>query len=67
VIGRIPLVAGSAVRRAGLMRRMWDSAVLGFSSAMGDTISALRSSLSGFPLAQIPPARAETPAVAKAP
>jgi serine-type D-Ala-D-Ala carboxypeptidase (penicillin-binding protein 5/6) len=67
VIGRIPLVAGSAVRRAGLLRRMWDSAVLGFSSAVGSTFSALHASYSGFPLAQMTPAQSETAAGTKAP
>ncbi|MGA2477146.1 MAG: D-alanyl-D-alanine carboxypeptidase family protein [Spirochaetia bacterium] len=67
VIGRIPLVAASAVQRAGLLRRMWDTAVLGFSSAVGGTLSALHASFSGLPLAEMTPARSEPPADARTP
>jgi serine-type D-Ala-D-Ala carboxypeptidase (penicillin-binding protein 5/6) len=67
VIGRVPLVAAEAVDRAGLLRRMWDTAVLGFSAVVSGTSSALHASLSGFALAQVTPAQSSTPSGTRTP
>jgi serine-type D-Ala-D-Ala carboxypeptidase (penicillin-binding protein 5/6) len=67
VVGRIPLIAAAAVQRAGLFRRIWDAAVLEYSSVVDDTRSALHRSVSSLPLAQMTPAQAENPAATKTP
>jgi serine-type D-Ala-D-Ala carboxypeptidase (penicillin-binding protein 5/6) len=41
-VGRIPLLATSDIETAGLLRRMWDSVVLGVSSIVGGAAAALR-------------------------
>jgi D-alanyl-D-alanine carboxypeptidase (penicillin-binding protein 5/6) len=41
-VGRIPLLATTDVEAAGLLRRMWDSVVLGVSSIVGGAAAALR-------------------------
>lgn len=41
-VGRIPLLARTDVEEAGLLRRMWDSVVLGVSTIVGGAAAAVR-------------------------
>jgi D-alanyl-D-alanine carboxypeptidase (penicillin-binding protein 5/6) len=41
-VGRIPLLARTDVEAAGLLRRMWDSVVLGVSTIVGGAAAAVR-------------------------
>ena len=64
-IGSIPLVASADVASAGLLRRAWDSVVLGFSSVVGGAAATLGTAFVTPPVA--PVAGAEKPALARVP
>jgi serine-type D-Ala-D-Ala carboxypeptidase (penicillin-binding protein 5/6) len=64
-IGRIPLVASSDVSSAGLLRRAWDSVVLGFSTVVGGAAATLGTAFSAPPPVAIPAENAERPALAR--
>ena len=65
-IGRIPLVASTDVASAGLLRRAWDSVVLGFSSVAGGAAATLGTAFDTLPPASMTPAAdTEKPALAR--
>ena len=67
-IGRIPLVAASGVDGAGLLRRLWDTMVLGFISVVDGTLGQLRTPVPGSPLGGMMPSQSGQPTeTAKAP
>ncbi len=47
-IARVPLFAGSDVDRSGLLRNLWDSAILGVTTAVSDTGAALGALVEGL-------------------
>jgi len=63
-VGRIPLVAASDVAAAGVLRRAWDSVVLGFASVVGGAAATLGTAFTSVPAP--PPAEAPRPALARA-
>ena len=48
-IARVPLYATESVESAGIVRRAWDSAMLGFSSIFGGRAASLRATFSSLP------------------
>ena len=65
-IGRFPLVAASDVAAAGVLRRAWDSVVLGLSSVMGGAAATLGTAFQALPPATAAPAGdTEKPALAR--
>jgi serine-type D-Ala-D-Ala carboxypeptidase (penicillin-binding protein 5/6) len=65
-IGRIALVAASDVAAAGMLRRAWDSVVLGLSSVVGGAAATLGTAFQALPPAAAPPpAQTERPALAR--
>jgi D-alanyl-D-alanine carboxypeptidase (penicillin-binding protein 5/6) len=65
-IGRIPLVASSDVAAAGLLRRAWDSVVLGVSTVVGGAAATLGTAFDALPPASMAPVGdRERPALAR--
>ncbi|MGA2761906.1 MAG: D-alanyl-D-alanine carboxypeptidase family protein [Spirochaetia bacterium] len=48
-VARVPLVAKVSVEQAGLMRRVWDSTLLGLSTVLGGPAASLRATFESLP------------------
>ncbi|HVO38395.1 MAG TPA: D-alanyl-D-alanine carboxypeptidase family protein [Spirochaetia bacterium] len=52
-VGRVPLSAASGVQSAGLLRRAWDSVLLGLTSVVGGPTAVLRATIGSIPSSPI--------------